>query len=682
MATAGRARAAPGLAGRTGAFPLLLAWAVATLCASGLELVLIEVKYEVFRGGFLQSHRLVHWPQRLAFSGLVLLVHAWLAGLGLVWFTSLARRIARDRHQLAFGFLFTWGCLATAALTARYQLLAYFSDAVSFGLLRDLAGGSIATALLYVADELSLMLAMAAAMAAALLLGRRTVRALLPPAPLADGPPLPRPWPGLLVLAAMLLPLAALLLPASRDADLEAALRKSLAYEAVVGLLNGLTDVDRDGYGLFGRLPDSHPFDAARHPMAFDRPANGIDEDGFAGDFQLPADEPAGAASVDAVPVVPAPRPNLFLVVLESTRGDVVGRRLDGRLVAPNLTALARRGSLLDAVHAHEAFTVPAMKSLLTGSLAGERPARSLFRVLQANGYRTSIFSGMAEGFGGIAETVGQDGRNEIMLDAVVLKDRRALTSTDEASLRIDSRILLDELETRLGEADWSAPRFVYLNFQEAHFPYAHPGMPMRLGGLPIPRASIGADQRAWLERTYLNAVAAADAQLGRLLAFLEARGLMEGSLVAVVGDHGEALFEEGYLGHGHRLDDAQTRTALVLSRPGFDSRLPLGQEEVRDVLLRAMGAEPPPALPRAPRGGVFQLIGDLESPAQIGMVEPDGRRTILDPASREVFFSEQERWLPYDALAPASAGRERADRLVQGWELRRWRRRQARPEG
>ncbi|MEO8629650.1 MAG: hypothetical protein ABI612_16355, partial [Betaproteobacteria bacterium] len=63
-------------------------------------------------------------------------------------------------------------------------------------------------------------------------------------------------------------------------------------------VLNRLSDVDRDGYGLLRNPRDAAPFDAAIHPYAVDIPGNGIDEDGLAGDL------PPGAAYT--TPPIPA----------------------------------------------------------------------------------------------------------------------------------------------------------------------------------------------------------------------------------------------------------------------------------------------------------------------------------------------------------------------------------------
>ena len=59
-------------------------------------------------------------------------------------------------------------------------------------------------------------------------------------------------------------------------------LDRTLAWSALTGALDVATDVDGDGYGLFGLQHDSAPFDGTRHPLALDVPGNGVDEDGYA----------------------------------------------------------------------------------------------------------------------------------------------------------------------------------------------------------------------------------------------------------------------------------------------------------------------------------------------------------------------------------------------------------------
>lgn len=66
----------------------------------------------------------------------------------------------------------------------------------------------------------------------------------------------------------------------------------------------------------------------------------------------------------------------------------------------------------------------------------------------------------------------------------------------------------------------------------------------------------------------YDAGIAHADRQFGRILAMLEARGLMDRTLIAVLSDHGEAFGEHGYFYHGHSPFEHQVRVPLLMRIP------------------------------------------------------------------------------------------------------------------
>ena len=59
------------------------------------------------------------------------------------------------------------------------------------------------------------------------------------------------------------------------------------------------------------------------------------------------------------------------------------------------------------------------------------------------------------------------------------------------------------------------------------------------------------------------------DAEIHRALQTLEDRGLLDNTLVFIVGDHGEAFNELGLFGHDSAFDRYQTKTLCVASIPG-----------------------------------------------------------------------------------------------------------------
>ena len=97
--------------------------------------------------------------------------------------------------------------------------------------------------------------------------------------------------------------------------------------------------------------------------------------------------------------------------------------------------------------------------------------------------------------------------------------------------------------------------------------------------------------------RLYYGLAAWCDAQVGRLLAFLDAAGLRESTLVLFTSDHGLQLFDHGF-NDKHCWYDETWRVPLLLSQPGM---LPRGARagfavgtDITATILAAAGAEMP----------------------------------------------------------------------------------------
>ena len=132
------------------------------------------------------------------------------------------------------------------------------------------------------------------------------------------------------------------------------------------------------------------------------------------------------------------------------------------------------------------------------------------------------------------------------------------------------------------------------------------------------------------------------------MLARLRRLGVLDDTLVVVTADHGESLFDDGFLGHGHVLNDQQTRIPFILSDPGVAIAAPIGLADMRAIILRAAGA----TTPAARHDGVFQYLGDLDRPGAIGLVARGGDWIRLRPVPRG---GVDQPVRPLDALMQAS---------------------------
>ncbi len=271
---------------------------------------------------------------------------------------------------------------------------------------------------------------------------------------------------------------------------------------------------------------------------------------------------------------------HIVLISLDTTRADHLG--CYGGAATPAIDSLAAGGARFTDVTAPAPTTLASHTSMMTGSWPQTHGVarngfpihadnRMLAELLAERGFHTAAFLGsfalesrfgFDQGFAHFDEDFDilvspQDGDQN---------QRRAKGVTDA---------LLGHLDERRGQDE---RLFLFAHYFDAHAPYAPPGvaqpgtlmeleqavrvhqnpfidpqpglMGVITGGLHprlVRRAGgepLGGDER--LAGLYAAEVAEVDAQIGRLLAGLEKRGILDEALVIVTGDHGETFWEHG----------------------------------------------------------------------------------------------------------------------------------------
>ena len=297
--------------------------------------------------------------------------------------------------------------------------------------------------------------------------------------------------------------------------------------------------------------------------------------------------------------------PDVVVFLLDTLRSDRLGCYGFPAPTSPRIDRLAREGALFTDVTAQATWTLPSMVSILHGRyLTAFRdrldPALPvLAERFQEAGYRTIALVGNK----GVTAGGGFDRGFDVF-------DSRA---RDMAALERDLGSALAELD---GRDPRRPPIFLYLHAMDPHMPYLpRPTLDAELPpvGAPPPmprpwqsevfthRGSTGPeDDPDWSERwAFMNAargrydqgVRHTDDGLGRILDGLEARGLLERAVVAVLSDHGEVLWERVspadpskvdreppdrffYREHGAHLTQETVATPLVLWGAGVPSGL------------------------------------------------------------------------------------------------------------
>jgi arylsulfatase A-like enzyme len=153
---------------------------------------------------------------------------------------------------------------------------------------------------------------------------------------------------------------------------------------------------------------------------------------------------------------------------------------------------------------------------------------------------------------------------------------------------------------------DWqdrigTRPFFAFLNYFDAHTPYAPPAPfdTMFLEGrVPALRTAqfrqpSTPDEFRDMRRAYDGAIRYIDQEIGRLMGELNRRGVLRNTLVIITADHGEAFGERGHQGHGTSLYTPQTWVPLLVLVPGrgVRDRLVANPVSLRDVAATVLDA-------------------------------------------------------------------------------------------
>jgi arylsulfatase A-like enzyme len=165
---------------------------------------------------------------------------------------------------------------------------------------------------------------------------------------------------------------------------------------------------------------------------------------------------------------------------------------------------------------------------------------------------------------------------------------------------------------------------------------------------------------------TYANTAAAVDGAIGALIESVRrARG--REPVIIITADHGESLFNEGFLGHGHELNDVQTRVPFIVVNLPMSVADPFGQVDFRSALTEALmlSEATSSVLHLRKAGPVLQYLGDLRRPRQVAFLQ-HGKRFIYD------FRTARARpWIgDWQRPEELSAGdRQTLQRLINQWE-------------
>ena len=275
---------------------------------------------------------------------------------------------------------------------------------------------------------------------------------------------------------------------------------------------------------------------------------------------------------------------NVVLLILDAARAEQFGAYGYARPTTPELDRIAADGVVFERAYTPAVFTLGALSSLWTSQYPDRHHAEvsyadplprdrlTLAEALSARGIRTAGFVANA-----VAGTIHGFDRGFTQFEEVY----RRFPDLGSRGAAFQ-RVLPAWLQAHAGERF-----FAYVHYREPHFPY-DPGPPFdtRFG----PDAPLGRDERrdrswytdvnqgrraptadeiAHLVRLYDGNLAYVDQEVGALRRALEQQGLWDRTVLVVAADHGEQLFEKGYISHSAQVYEQSTHIPLIVRVPG-----------------------------------------------------------------------------------------------------------------
>ena len=271
-------------------------------------------------------------------------------------------------------------------------------------------------------------------------------------------------------------------------------------------------------------------------------------------------------------------RPNLVLIVLDTTRPDRLSLYGYPRPTSPNLDALASESTVYERAYSTSSWTPPAHASLFTGlyphqhrvtQAAWHLPVSqvTLAERLWEAGYRTIGLVGNPMVGRAFGWSQGFDDYHETWRDAPGSDALHPALAPFEDFLATPSE----------------RPFFAFFNFNEPHSPYEPPAIEREeLVADETPESAtndwrrhftgihpLGHAELTRISELYDAEIRYADRLVGDVVAALRQAGRLDDTVLIVTSDHGENLGEHGMVDHVFSLYETTVRIPLLVRFPG-----------------------------------------------------------------------------------------------------------------
>lgn len=280
------------------------------------------------------------------------------------------------------------------------------------------------------------------------------------------------------------------------------------------------------------------------------------------------------AASVLAVETQRTRPLNVVIVMLESVRADATTVYTPNLPTTPFMVELAKESLVVDDMYAVIPRTSAAWVAILAGRYPGTREIvkdyasrtpvapldSSLPAILRTRGYASAFVTPTSTTYENDSEVIGALGFQKV----VTAGDIPAPASGSVTPFGWEDRAALEPIGRWLDErTQHGGPFLLAVMTNIGHYPY---GLPSDYPTRHYPSRTVEHD-------SYLNCVHYIDDYLRELVGLLQARNLLENTLLIVLGDNGEEFQEHGGIVHGFALYDEVLHIPMLMRLPQADAR-------------------------------------------------------------------------------------------------------------
>ena len=238
------------------------------------------------------------------------------------------------------------------------------------------------------------------------------------------------------------------------------------------------------------------------------------------------------------------PKPNIFVIVIDSLRRDYVSAYNPKVTFTPGIDSFARESIVMKNAFTHYGGTGLAEPSIWTGGMIVHKqyvtpfyPMNTLAKLVNTEGYKDYV------SMDNILDTVTPRTPNVAPLDAGKL------------TMDFDLCGSLNEVESKVSTGD---PAFIYTQPQNIH-----------ISVITRENQSVPAGESyPGFYAPYASRLRRIDACFGRFIDSLKAKNLYDSSIVILTADHGDSLGEDGRFGHAYTLFPEIVKIPMIIHLP------------------------------------------------------------------------------------------------------------------